>query len=283
MSLPILSDSIQAYIVEVNRFPLLNQDEEQRLAMRFFEKKDLDAAHKLVTSNLRFVVKTAYEYRQYGVSIKDLIQEGNIGLMTAVKKFNPHKGNRLITYAVWWIKSRMQEHILKTTGIVKRGSRALKKKLFYKTAEAEACQGQLEANNANYPNYPNYNDNFDNKEITTWDFSLDTPINDQDAATYMDGLVDENADQAELTSHTQETALVKRSVTDALAVLNKRELAVIQKRAMSEEPVSLQTLGTELGISRERVRQIESSAMKKLKAILADSPAIAGALPALTL
>ncbi len=272
MGLPILSDSIQAYIVEVNRFPLLSKDEEQRLATRFFEKKDLDAAHKLVTSNLRFVVKTAYEYRQYGISIKDLIQEGNIGLMTAVKKFNPHKGNRLITYAVWWIKSRMQEHILKTTGIVKRGTRALKKKLFYKSAEAEACQGQLAANN----------ENFSDKEITTWDFSLDTPINDQNATTYMDGLVDENADQAELTSHTQETALVKRSVTDALAVLNKRELAIIEKRAMAEEPVSLQMLGIELGISRERVRQIESAAMKKLKTILTDSPMIAGALPALT-
>jgi len=270
MNLPILSDSIQAYIVEVNRFPLLNQDEEKRLAIRFFEKKDLDAAHKLVTSNLRFVVKTAYEYRQYGISVKDLIQEGNIGLMTAVKKFNPHKGNRLITYAVWWIKSRMQEHILKTTGIVKRGTRALKKKLFYKTAETN--QDQLNASNKA----------FNDKEITTWDFSLDTPLNDQDTTTYMDGLVDENADQAELTSHTQETAMVKRSVTDALAVLNKRELAVIQKRAMSEEPVSLQTLGVELGISRERVRQIESSAMKKLKAILADSPIVAGASPALT-
>ncbi|VAV84312.1 RNA polymerase sigma factor RpoH [hydrothermal vent metagenome] len=270
MSLPILSDSIQAYIVEVNRFPLLSSSEEQRLALRYYEKKDLDAAHKLVTSNLRFVVKTAYEYRQYGVSIKDLIQEGNIGLMTAVKKFNPHKGNRLITYAVWWIKSRMQEHILKTTGIVKRGTRALKKKLFYKSIETDS--GQLTA----------ANEDLGHPEVTTWDFSLDAPLDDHNAMTYMDGLVDESADQAELASNNQEDALVKSSVTSALAVLNKRELAVIRKRTMAEEPMSLHLLGIELGISRERVRQIESAAMKKLKAVLGNSPAIAGVLPATT-
>jgi len=270
MSLPILSDSIQAYIVEVNRFPLLSSSEEQRLALRYYEKKDLDAAHKLVTSNLRFVVKTAYEYRQYGVSIKDLIQEGNIGLMTAVKKFNPHKGNRLITYAVWWIKSRMQEHILKTTGIVKRGTRALKKKLFYKSIETDS--GQLTA----------ANEDLGHPEVTTWDFSLDAPLDDHNAMTYMDGLVDESADQAELASNNQEDALVKSSVTSALAVLNKRELAVIRKRTMAEEPMSLHLLGIELGISRERVRQIESAAMKKLKAVLGSTPAIAGVLPATT-
>ncbi len=278
MSLPILSDSIQAYIVEVNRFPLLSSDEERRLALRYYEKKDLEAAHKLVTSNLRFVVKTAYEYRRYGISIKDLIQEGNIGLMTAVKKFDPHKGNRLITYAVWWIKSRMQEHILKTTGIVKRGTRTLKKKLFYKTIEPEAGSGH------NGPDKTGISgEDFDQAEVTTWDFSLDTPLDGQSAMTYMDGLVDESADQAELASNNQEDALVKSSVTDALAVLNKRELAVIRKRTMADEPVSLQLLGLELGISRERVRQIESAAMKKLKAVLGNSPAVAGALPAATL
>ena len=262
MSLPVLSDSIQAYIVEVNRFPLLSKDEEQELALRFYDKKDLEAAHKLVTSNLRFVIKTAYEYRQYGVSLKDLIQEGNIGLLTAVKKFNPHKDCRLITYAVWWIKSRMQEHILKTTGIVKRGTRALKKKLFYKTAELTAGR--------------------DNPEVTTRDFSLDAPLDDLEGTTYMDALASDGADQCELIGDSQEHAIVKKGVTDALAILNKRELAVIQKRTMADEPMSLQALGIELGITRERVRQIESNAKKKLKAILSGSPEIAGMLPATT-
>jgi len=275
MSLPILSDSIHAYIVEVNRFPLLSSSEEHKLALRYYEKKDLEAAHKLVTSNLRFVVKTAYEYRQYGVSIKDLIQEGNIGLMTAVKKFDPHKGNRLITYAVWWIRSRMQEHILKTTGIVKRGTRALKKKLFYKSIEAGTGTHGTDETGIQ-------GGDCDPAEVTTWDFSLDAPLDDQNATTYMDGLVDEGADQAELASNNQEEALVKSSVTNALAVLNKRELAVIRKRTMAEEPVSLHLLGIELGVSRERVRQIEGAAMKKLKAALGSSPAIAGALPAAT-
>jgi RNA polymerase sigma-32 factor len=252
MGLPILSDSIQAYIIEVNRFPLLSPSAERKLALRYYEEKDLDAAHELITSNLRFVIKMAYEYRKYGVSLKDLIQEGNIGLMTAVKKFDPHKGCRLITYAVWWIKTRMQEHILKTTGIVKRGARSLKKKLFYKNSGQDAD-----------------NENLDVAQVTTRDFSLDTPLDDIDGTTYMDGLIDVEADQAKLIGDKQEDTIIKKNVSDALAVLNKRELAVIQKRTMADEPLSLQTLGTELGISRERVRQIENSAKKKLKAVLA--------------
>jgi RNA polymerase sigma-32 factor len=259
MGLPILSDSIQAYIIEVNRVPLLSPSAEHKLALRYYEEKDLDAAHELITANLRFVIKMAYEYRKYGVSLKDLIQEGNIGLMTAVKKFDPHKNCRLITYAVWWIKSRMQEHILKTTGIVKRGARSLKKKLFYKNSELET-----------------------DADITTRDFSLDSPLDDGDGTTYMDGLIDVEADQAKLVGDNQEHALVKKSVTSALAVLNKKELAVIQKRTMADEPASLRTLGIELGISRERVRQIENAAKKKLKAFLKNSPSLMTALPATT-
>src|SRR3990172_6515071 len=120
MSLPILSDSIGIYIADINRYPLLSKDEEYRLAVLWKRHGDLDAAHNLVTANLRFVVKLALEYRNYGVGLKDLIQEGNIGLMTAVKKFDPGKGTRLITYAAWWIKSHMQEYILKAKGVVKR-------------------------------------------------------------------------------------------------------------------------------------------------------------------
>jgi len=243
MNLPALNDSIGIYIADINRYPLLSRDEEYRLAVLWKRRGDLDAAHKLVTANLRFVVKIALEYRNYGIGLKDLIQEGNIGLMTAVKKFDPDKGVRLITYAAWWIKSHIQEYILKTKGLVKRGARELKKTLFYRNA--------LSAAGAD----------------TGADFSLDAPINTEDGAgkTHLERIADTAALQEEMVETAQEETLLKKNVSLALKRLNEKEKIVIEKRILSEDPISLREVGTELGLTRERVRQIEAAALKKLK------------------
>jgi RNA polymerase sigma-32 factor len=256
MSLPVLSDTLGIYLAEINRFPILTREEEHRVALRYYEKKDLDAAHKLVTSNLRFVVKIALEYRNYGCSLKDLIQEGNLGLMTAVKKFNPHKGTRLITYAVWWIRSFIQEFILKTKGFVKRNSKALKRHLFYRD-KAEASLPDAEKVR---PLPPALNQ-------APTDLSLDTPIGEEET-THLDTLRDLNPGQEEAIADAQERAIVKNKVNRALALLNEKERFIIEKRIMAEEPLSLRFIGERLGLSRERIRQIESAALKKLQKIL---------------
>ena len=255
MALPVLANSIDLYMAEVKRFPLLTRAKEHALAVRFRDNGDLDAAHHLVTSNLRFVVKIAHEYASYGVGLRDLVQEGNLGLMTAVKKFNPHKGTRLITYAVWWIRHFIQEFIMKTRGFVHRGMKALKKSLFYKGTDASS------------------NDTADASPPPPRDLSLDVPIADPgssgDTTTHMDMLVDASADQERLVANAQELSIVKKEVSGALAELNDRERAVVKKRIMSDSPESLQSIGDGFGVSKERVRQIEVAALKKLKRSLA--------------
>ncbi len=243
-NLPVLSDGLNNYLVEIDRYPLLSREAEHSLAMRWYTDKDLDAAHELVVSNLRFVVKVALEFKSYGVALKDMIQEGNIGLMHAVKKFDPTRGTRLITYAVWWIKSHIQDYILKTKGLVKRGSRAIKKALFYK--------GLPSGEEATQP---------------LNDFSLDTPLADGET-THLELMADSKPTHAELIEEADHAIAVKQDVGAALKVLNDNERLVITERIMTEEPKSLQAIGTTLGISRERVRQIEASAKKKLKGVL---------------
>lgn len=258
MGLPVLADSLDSYLVEVSRFPLLTRDEERELSIHYLETKDVATAQRLVTSHLRFVVKTALEYRNYGIALKDLVQEGNLGLMNAVKKFNPHKGYRLITYAVWWIRSFIQEYILKTKGIVKRSSKALKKKLFYKTAltaEADSRAARDAANDATGAT----------DILTTNDLSLDTPISEGEDLTHLDMMIDPTKDQASLVADAQERDINKEKVTTALALLSDKERFIVVNRSMADDALSLQNIGDRFGISRERVRQIEKAAMAKLK------------------
>lgn len=261
MNLPVLTDSIQSYMAEVNRYPVLTPDEEFKVAERYYRERSLEDAHTLVVSNLRYVVKIAFEFRNYGCKLADLIQEGNIGLMIAVKKFNPYKGFRLITYATWWIRSCIQDYILKTRGIVKRGSKALKRKLFYRkeaplspfeeaeTVPLERGSGYDEVNSGH-------------------DLSLDAPVS-EDSATHLEMLPDTSAGPLEAAAVKQESAIVKKEVSSALALLNDNERVVIEDRLMAEQPASLQSIGERLGLTRERVRQIESSALKKLQKRLA--------------
>ena len=253
MSLPVVSSSLSLYLAEVNRYPVLRAEEEQEVTARYYESRSIEDAHKLVTSNLRYVVKVALEYRHYGCKLSDLIQEGNIGLMVAVKKFNPHKGFRLITYAAWWIRSYIQDFIMKTRTVVKRSSRALKKKLFYKNPVPEGMKA----------------------EDFSMDLSLDAPIADE-KTTHLDLLRDTRPGQEEAAAERQTKALVKREVSEALAVLNDKERFVIEERVMAEEPESLQGIGDKLGLTRERVRQIEGTALKKLGKTLSEKLSLPG-------
>ncbi len=253
MNNAVLSDNLNSYIAGINKYPLLTTEEEFGLAERYFKHKEIDAAHRLVTANLRFVVKIAYEYRNYGCRLADLIQEGNIGLMMAVKKFNPHKGFRLITYAAWWIRAYMQDFILKTKGLVRHATKELKRRLFYRKdplTESSVPDAEFLA-----------------------DISLDSTIAD-DRTTRLDMLRAPAPELADAVSSVEEEAIVRSEVNGALAVLNNRERLVVEKRLMADEPLSLQAVGDMLGITRERVRQIESSAIKKLKNALGGKNAL---------
>ncbi len=251
-----LADSIESYLCEINRFPVLSQEEEFKVAERYYREKNLDDAKKLVTANLRYVVKIAFEYRNYGCRLADLIQEGNIGLMTAVKKFNPYKGFRLITYATWWIRSFIQDFILKTTGLVKRNSRALKRRLFYKKNASDIAE------EAGFASQAGLSDG--GREL-----SLDNPMAEGGMATHLDMLRDTRPGTEEIVSAREEGALAGREINHALSRLDGRERLVIENRVMTDEPESLQSLGERLGLTRERVRQIEAGALKKLEKALA--------------
>ncbi|MBW7957449.1 MAG: sigma-70 family RNA polymerase sigma factor [Deltaproteobacteria bacterium] len=253
MGLPVVTDSVQSYLAEVSRYPILSAEDEFRVAERYYKTRAIEDAHTLVTSNLRYVIKIALEFRNYGCRLADLIQEGNIGLMTAVKKFNPYKGFRLITYATWWIRSFIQDYILKSRGLVRKSTKALKKKLFYKTpALTDGAAGE----DLSYASP-------EDLELRS-DLSLDAPLK-EDSTTHLDLLKDEGPGPLETVAHSEESAIVKKEVSSALALLNEKERVVVEKRLMSDEPESLQVIGDALGITRERVRQIESQAMKKLE------------------
>lgn len=247
----VLSNSIQSYLVQINRFPLLSKDEEFELAVRLRKHNDLDAAHKLITSNLRFVVKVAMEYRNYGFRLADLIQEGNIGLMKAAKKFDPFKGYRLITYAVWWIRSHIQAFMLKNWSLVSKGVGLLKKKLFYQLEKNNESIERLEEPVAN---------------IECRDMSLDDNIvGNKGEGTYLDMLPDTSNNQEEAMVMAQEQGIAEAEIKNALQALNEKERYVVENRLMSEPPLTLQEIGSRFEISRERVRQIEKEAITKLR------------------
>lgn len=254
MALPVITDSLNNYLVEINRYPVLTQTEELIVAERYYKSQSIEDAHTLVISNLRYVVKIALEYRNYGCRLADLIQEGNIGLMMAVKKFNPLKGFRLITYATWWIKSFMQEFILKTRGIVKREAKSMKKRLFYRNgAEAGVSSDPAQAG-------------VDLIEASN-DLSLDVAISQQagNSVTHLDMLRDDCQAIEDAAADRQSRTIITKEVSGALDLLNEKERYVIQNRVMADEPSSLQEIGARLGLTRERIRQIETAALKKLQ------------------
>ena len=270
-SLPVVKNSLESYLVQINQFPLLTKDEEFQLAVKYRDYNDISAAHKLITSNLRFVVKVALEYKSYGVKLLDLIQEGNIGLMMAVKKFNPDKGYRFISYAIWWIRAYMQNFIIKTWSLVKIGTTQAQKKLFYKIGKVRKA---LESDQENEKKYELLAKDLDvhkedvvemEQRMSSRDLSLDSTFDEGNELTHLDLLQESSPDQEETLAHEQEKEIREREVQKALKRLNEKEVYIIRNRIMADEPRTLQEIGDHLKLSRERVRQIESEALKKLK------------------
>jgi len=269
--LPVVKNSLETYLVQINQFPLLNQEEEFKLAVRYRKYDDIEAAHRLITSNLRFVVKIAFEYKSYGVKLLDLIQEGNIGLMMAVKKFNPYKGYRFISYAIWWIRAYIQNFIIKTWSLVKIGTTQAQKKLFYKIGKVRKA---LESDGETEKKYELLAHDLDvtkedimemEQRMSSRDLSLDAPFDESQELTHLELLKEESLNQEEAIAQEEEKRIREHEVQNAMKRLNEKEVYVLQNRIMAEEPLTLQQIGDHLKLSRERVRQIESEALKKLK------------------
>lgn len=269
--------SLELYLSEINRFPLLSVDEEQRLARAYGAGGDTRAAHRLITANLRFVVKVAYEYRSYGFRMADLIQEGNIGLMKAVQKFDPDKGIRLISYAVWWIRAYIQNYILKSWSLVKLGTTQAQRKLFFSLARTKRELDKLSTEQGAESDGHDANKvakklRVKPSEVREMeqrmdgrDLSLDAPLGEDGGYSHVDFVVAGNPSQDEELSEVQEQAIVQGKVGEALARLDQRERYIIEMRVMNDRPLTLKELGEHFGFSRERARQLEIRAKEKLR------------------
>ncbi len=270
LSVTTTAGSLTTYLAEINRYPLLSVEEEQRLARRFVNSGDLDAGHRLVTANLRFVVKVSYEYRSYGIKMGDLIQEGNIGLMKAVQKFDPDKQIRLISYAVWWIRAYIQNHILKCWSLVKLGTTQAQRKLFFSLArtrrELERMGGADDEKRIARKLHVKPNEVREMQQrMDGRDLSLDAPMGEDGTATHVEFLACEAPRPDDELGVSEERELVQSSVGKAMARLDVRERFIIEQRIMSENPMTLKELGEHFGFSRERARQLEIRAKEKLK------------------
>jgi len=276
-ALPIISaeSGLSRYLEEIRRFPMLEPQEEFMLAKSWREHGDRDAAHRLVTSHLRLVAKIAMGYRGYGLPISEIVSEGNVGLMQAVKRFEPDKGFRLATYAMWWIKASIQEYILRSWSLVKMGTTANQKKLFFNLRKAKSKISALEEGDmrpdqvkliAKRLGVPEQ-DVIDMNRRLGGDASLNAPIReDGDAGEWQDWLVDTDSVSQETRIIADEQADNRRkALTDALSVLNERERRIFEARRLADDPITLEELAEEFGVSRERVRQIEVRAFEKVQ------------------
>ena len=274
LKLPAVTGTLDLYINEINRFALLTPEEEFKLAVRLKKYNDLEAAEKLIVSNLRFVVKIAHEYHNYGFKLADLIQEGNIGLIHAVKKFDPYKGYRLISYAVWWIRAYIQNYLIKSWSIVKIGTTQAQRKLFFKLSQAKK---QLESLSKTKPEFAEIALSLGVKgsevaemdvRMGSRDVSLNELIGDDGENSHMDFLAFEGENQEVSLIKNEERSLVKQNITAALSGLNEREAYIIINRVMADNPETLQEIGDKYNITRERARQIEKQALKKVQLAL---------------
>ena len=268
------SGSLSLYLSQIKKFPMLDAEEEYMLAKNWRERGNLKAAHKLVTSHLRLVAKIAMGYRGYGLPVNELISEGNIGLMQAVKKFDPDKGFRLATYAMWWIKASIQEYVLRSWSLVKMGTTTAQKKLFFnlkkiKNQIAPGQEGDLRDNQVKEISKRLDVDSEEvinmNRRMMGQEKSLNTPIKVGEADEWQDWLVDENLDQELLLSQKQEFDDRKELLNNSMSILDKREADILKARRLSENPKTLEELSEKFKISRERVRQIETKAFEKLQ------------------
>ncbi|GJE02522.1 RNA polymerase sigma factor RpoH [Methylobacterium isbiliense] len=267
------------YLDEIRRFPMLEPTEEYMLAKSWREHGDRDAAHKLVTSHLRLVAKIAMGYRGYGLPIGEVVSEGNVGLMQAVKRFDPDKGFRLATYAMWWIKAAIQEYILRSWSLVKMGTTANQKKLFFNLRKAKGRisaldEGDLKPDQvkqiATRLGVPEQ-DVIDMNRRLSGDASLNAPLREEGEGEWQDWLVDDSPTQETVLAREEEGQNRLAALRDALDVLNPRERRIFEARRLAEDPITLEDLSSEFGVSRERVRQIEVRAFEKVQdAVLAE-------------
>lgn len=264
------TDGLQIYMSQIERYAVLNREEENELAKQYRDEKSEKACQVLITANLRFVIKIALGYRNYGVKLMDLVQEGNIGLMKAVERFDPDKGYRLISYAIWWIRAYIQNYIIRSWSMVKMGTTQAQRKLFYRISDL--------------PEFRDYDDHSDNvtrlaqkinvtedevidmaARLKAHDLSLDDSIGDSSRESFADKLRDESPDQEEILSDLEARLDLKLWTHRALQSLNEREKYIVENRLLSDAPLTLKELGKHFGITRERARQIERAALKKLK------------------
>lgn len=270
MQVPAVTGTLDVYVAEINRFSILTAEEEFRLAVRLKKYNDMEAAEKLVVSNLRFVVKIAHEYRNYGIKLADLVQEGNIGLMHAVKKFDPYRGYRLISYAVWWIRAYIQNYIIKSWSLVKIGTTQAQRKLFFKLSQARKKLESISEKRAEFAEIAETL-GVRSEEIAEMDvrmsgrdLSLDASVGEDGDSTHMDYLTYAGEDQETALIRKEEMALVQHHIAGALAGLNEKESFIIRNRVMAESPLTLQAIGDRYHITRERARQIEKQALRKM-------------------
>ena len=274
--------SLSRYMEQIRAFPMLEADEEYMLARSFAERGDVDAAHKLVTSHLRLVAKIAMGYRGYGLPVADLISEGNLGMMHAVKKFDPDKGFRLATYAMWWIKASIQEYVLRSWSLVKIGTTASQKKLFFNLRRIKGQIGAIDRGDLKPEDVTHIADELNvaekdvismNQRMSGGDQSLNTPMVNtpgEEGAEWQDWLEDERPDQEAYFAETEELDKRQGLMRDAMQGLTPREVRIIEARRLAEPPLTLEELAVEFGVSRERIRQIEVRAFEKLsQAVLA--------------
>ncbi len=275
-ALPLLTaeSGLTRYLEEIRRFPMLEPQEEYMLAKRWREHGDRDAAHRLVTSHLRLVAKIAMGYRGYGLPISEVISEGNVGLMQAVKRFEPEKGFRLATYAMWWIKASIQEYILRSWSLVKMGTTANQKKLFFNLRKAKSRISALEEGDMRPDQVKliakrlgvTEQDVVDMNRRLGGDASLNTPIReDGDSGEWQDWLVDDTPNQERILVENEELDNRRKALGEALSVLNNRERRIFEARRLADDPITLEELAGEFGVSRERVRQIEVRAFEKVQ------------------
>ncbi len=275
-ALPMLAGegNLSRYLQEIRKFPMLEPGEEFMLAKRWREKEDAEAAHKLVTSHLRLVAKIAMGYRGYGLPLSELISEGNVGMMQAVKRFDPDRGFRLATYAMWWIRAAIQEYILHSWSLVKMGTTAAQKKLFFNLRRLKGQMAAIDEGDLRPEQVKKIAETLAvpeddvvqmNRRLAAPDHSLNAPLRADSDGEWQDWLVDETQDQEDSLADSEELGKRRRLLETAMRSLTERERHILTERRLKEEPTTLEDLSTQYGISRERVRQIEVRAFEKLQ------------------
>ena len=277
--LPALSSDagLSRYLSEIRKFPLLTPEEEFMFAKRLKEHGDPEAARRMVTSHLRLVAKIAMGYRGYGLPVSEIVSEGNVGLMQAVKRFDPDKGFRLATYAMWWIRAAIQEYVLRSWSMVKMGTTAAQKKLFFNLRKAKSNIGAIEEGDLTPDHTVKLADQLGvterevtemNRRLSGPDSSLNAPLRSESESEWQDWLADDTMDQETRLAEREERGDRHEALTSALDTLSERERDIIQERRLKDEPATLEELSQKYGVSRERVRQIEVRAFEKLQAAM---------------